>query len=177
LSAYPGNYESGSLGENHPLRGYKGQLYEGGIRIPAFVNWPGRIAARKIASPIHAVDWTPTLSKLGGYASSTNLKWDGRDVWPVLAGGEKPAPRELYWKGPGGRSYALRSNNWKLVVHSGGDAQRRVELFDLARDPLEQHDRASAQPAVVERLGKLLSRQQQIDDDAIPAGRKPGKAD
>jgi arylsulfatase A-like enzyme len=181
LNAYPGSYESGSLGENQPLRGHKGQLYEGGIRVPAFVNWPGRIAARKIAAPIHAVDWTPTLSTLAGYVPSTNLKWDGQDVWPTIAGGEKPAPRDLYWKGPGGRSYALRSGDWKLVVHGAGDAQRRVELdgqrrvevFDLARDPFEENDRASDEPAVVKRLEKLLSQQQKMDDDAVPGGGRP----
>jgi arylsulfatase A-like enzyme len=170
LNAYPGKYESGALGENQPLRGYKGQLYEGGIRVPAFVNWPGRITPRKITSPVHAVDWAPTLTKLAGY-NPANLKWDGQDVWPLLTGSAQPVPRDLYWKGPGGRAYAIRSADWKLIVQ-GSDAQRRVELFHLGRDPFEQNDLAAAEPAVVARLEKLLSRQQQMDDDAVPA-RKP----
>ena len=163
LEAYPGRYQSGLLGENQPLRGHKGQLYEGGIRVPAFVNWPGRIPKGRINAPVHAVDWVPTLSKLAGYEPERDLRWDGQDVWPLLTGQQaRPAPRELYWKGPGGRAYAARSGDWKLVV------QEAAELFHLGEDPNEQRDRAAAEPAVVARLQAFLKRQREHDDDAVP---------
>ena len=170
LKLYPGEYQNGLLGENQPLRGHKGQLYEGGIRVPAFVNWPGRIPKAKVNVPVHAVDWVPTLSKLAGYAPDRDPKWDGQDVWPLLTGKEaKPAPRDLYWKGPGGSSFAARSGDWKLVVQEArGDKKRTVELFHLGEDPYEQHDRAAAEPAVVARLEAFLKRQSERDDDAVP---------
>ena len=79
LNSYPGKYQDGLLGQNEPLRGHKGQIYEGGIRVPAFVNWPGRIAARKVDTPIHAVDWVPTITKMAGYQPEGNAEvgWPG----------------------------------------------------------------------------------------------------
>ena len=115
------------------------------------------------------MDWVPTISKLAGYRPEANLKWDGQDVWPLVAGQAKPAPRELYWKGPGGRSFALRSGDWKLVVQDAPDqGKRRVELFHLGEDPYEQHDRAAAEQATVARLEQLLTGQRQRDNDAVP---------
>lgn len=169
LNLYPGKYASGlRLGDNQPLRGHKGQLYEGGIRVPAFVHWPGRVSTGKVNTPIHAVDWVPTITALSGYRPSDNAKWDGRDVWGALDGTAKAAPRDLYWKGPGGRSFAMRSGDWKLVVHQEPQsAQRRVELFQLAADPYERQDRAAAEPATVARLEELLAAQRRRDDDAV----------
>jgi arylsulfatase A-like enzyme len=168
MSAYPGKYEGGDLGQNQPLRGHKGEVYEGGIRVPAFVNWPGRVPVGKIAAPVHAVDWVPTLTKLAGYRPDADAKWDGSDMWPVIAGTAKQAPRELYWKGPNGRASALRSGDWKLVV-----LNRKTELYNLGDDPYEQRDRAQSEPATVARLEALLAKQQASDDDAVPPRPKP----
>lgn len=169
LKHYPGSYQDGMLGENQPLRGHKGQVYEGGIRVPAFVHWPGRLRQRKVSAPIHVVDWMPTLARLAGYQPEGNLKWDGRDIWPLLEGNGKPGPRELYWKGPGGRSFALRSGDWKLVVQAArGASKEKVELFQLGRDPYEQTDVSAAEPGIVARLEKLLAAQRLRDDDAVP---------
>ncbi|HET8546364.1 MAG TPA: sulfatase-like hydrolase/transferase [Bryobacteraceae bacterium] len=169
LKAYPGEYQNGLLGENRPLRGQKGQVYEGGIRVPAFVNWPGRIAAGRVDAPIHVVDWFPTISNLAGYRPQRDLRWDGQDVWPLLTGKGRPSPRDLYWKGPGGRSFAARSGDWKLVVHETSDgSQRPEELFNLRDDPYEEHDRAGDKRQTALRLNALLTRQRSMDDDAAP---------
>jgi arylsulfatase A-like enzyme len=169
LAAYPGSYRSGLLGRNEPLRGYKGQLYEGGIRVPAFVNWPGHIPTRKLNAPVHAVDWVPTITRLGGYRAAQDPKWDGLDVWPLLTGKAQPSVREFYWKGPGGRSLAVRSGAWKLLVFDDADAaKRRCELYRLDDDPLEQHDRSASEPATVARLEGLLRRLRERDNDAVP---------
>ncbi|MCC7499362.1 MAG: sulfatase-like hydrolase/transferase [Bryobacterales bacterium] len=178
LKSYPGEYEDGLLGENAPLRGKKGQVYEGGIRVPAFVNLPGRVPARRVDAPIHAIDWLPTLTALAGYRPAGGLKWDGRDVWRVVTGQGTAAPRDLYWKGPGGRAYAVRSGEWKLVVEGEGES-RRTELFQVGDDPYEQRDRAPSEPARVTRLEQLLAEFRKSDNDAVvprPAGGKKSKA-
>jgi arylsulfatase A-like enzyme len=169
LQAYPGEYQNGLLGDNKPLRGHKGQVYEGGIRVPAFVNWPGRISPGKIDSPIGIVDWLPTLSKLAGFEPGPDLKWDGQDVWPLLTRKARPASRNLYWKAPAGRAFALRSGDWKLVVHAAAaGSEQRVELFNLREDPYEQRDRAASEAETTARLNELLVRERSHDDDSVP---------
>jgi arylsulfatase A-like enzyme len=153
---YPGEHRAMPvLGSNRPLRGYKSQLYEGGIRVPAFANWPGTLAPRKVTAPVHIVDWMPTLTHLAGYQAEQDLKWDGRDIWPLLTGEvTKPGPRTLYWKFVRGRS-AIRHGDWKLIVRKGkGD-----ELFDLAADPNEKQNLAKTHPDRVARLKELLERE------------------
>jgi arylsulfatase A-like enzyme len=174
LQAYPGEYQSGLLGDNKPLRGRKAQVYEGGIRVPAFVNWPGHITRRRVDAPIAVVDWLPTLAKLAGFQAERDLHWDGQDVWPLLTGTARSSARDLYWKGPGGRSFAVRSGDWKLVVHDDSDS--RAELFHLRDDPYEQRDRAGSERGTVERLKQLLKRERSLDDDAVPARKRTGSA-
>ena len=135
------------LGDNRPLRGWKGGVYEGGIRVPAFVNWPSMLDPSQVSSPIHIVDWMPTLCGLAGCTGTRGLNWDGRDVWPLISGQADAAEsRTLYWKTP--REYAFRQGDWKLVVHEDG----QEELYDLATDPLETHDLAAQQPRRVVEL-------------------------
>lgn len=168
---YPGEYPKGELlGDNTPLRGFKTQLYEGGIRVPAVVRWPAQLKPGKVAAPVHVVDWMPTLAFLVGYQPPGDLKWDGRSAWPVIRGqdgaAEAAADRVLYWDGPGHRSGAVRQGDWKLVVHhaAGGD---RVELFDLANDPNEKHDLSTDEVERVAGMTKLLVAERAKDGDAV----------
>lgn len=151
--------------ENDPLRGQKNTLYEGGIRVCAFANWPGRLAPRKFNTPMHAVDWFPTLASLVGYDSRTDLKWDGVDQWSVLLGKLKPhAERTIYIAmRNGGR--VLRHGDWKLLVPSKGDPQ----LFNLAVDPFEKDDLAGSQPDKLADLQKRLAEQRSKDNPQLPA--------
>ncbi len=167
---YPGKYPEGQiLGLNHPLRGRKGQVYEGGIRVPAFVHWPARLTPGKVDTPMHVIDWMPTICRLAGYQSAKSLKWDGVDVWPTLTRSNRDStPREFYWKGVRGQSYAIRQGDWKLVVHKG--ESDRVELFDLRTDPNEQQDVANSSPNRVRQMQEQLQRQMSRDDDAVPQG-------
>src|SRR5262245_18134531 len=76
-SEYGGKYGSYPvLGDNRPLRGWKGETYEGGIRVPAFANWPGTLAPRLVDSPISALDWVPTLAALIGLQVEGRTKWE-----------------------------------------------------------------------------------------------------
>ena len=84
----------GRVTSNGPLRGRKGTLYEGGVRVPAFATWEGRIKAGSVVNaPLHIVDWYPTLLKLAGVSLEQKLPLDGRDAWPAIAEG-KPSPHE-----------------------------------------------------------------------------------
>lgn len=163
---YPGTYPAGPAGgSNLPLRGQKAQIYEGGIRVPALVQWPGRLKPGVFDAPMHVVDWMPTLCGLAGYRPSRELKWDGQDMWPQITGRSSVEPRTLYWAGVGFRSAALRDGDWKLVVHHR--PQEQVELFDLARDPNEQNDLAKQHPQRVAELKRLLAEHAAADRDAL----------
>jgi len=150
------------LGKNHPLRGWKGDLYEGGIRVPAFVRWTGVIEpGAVIDSPTHICDWVPTLIGLAGGATDSAWKLDGLSILSLLKGeAEEHGARTLYWRTKQG--VAIREGDWKLIVSGKGGA---MELFDLASDPNESNDLAASQPQKVALLrGKL---------DSIRAGDEP----
>lgn len=150
----PDDYPAGrAYGSNLPLRGNKTQLYEGGIRVPAWMNWRGTLQPGRFTAPLHAVDWMPTLCALAGYRPRADLKWDGRDVGAWLRGQQKPRPRPLYWAGTGFESHAVRDGDWKLLVnHPNG----KSELFNLALDPYEKSDLAAKEPEQTRRLQALL---------------------
>ena len=157
---YDGRYAPhDKLGDNRPLRGWKGQLYEGGIRVPALANWPGGLAPRILNDATSVLDLLPTLVAAGGGESQEDRQLEGVDIWPALTGGKgNVAPRELYWKTGG--QYALRSGDWKLVQNRKGD---RRELFNLAKDPYERTDRAKDEPQRVQALAEALRQQQARD--------------
>src|SRR5690606_12282681 len=87
-----GGARPGTMADNGSLRGEKGTLYEGGVRVPALVNWPGKIRSGSVVTePFHIVDWYPTLLTLAGGKLEQPLPLDGMDVWPMIAGGA-PSP-------------------------------------------------------------------------------------
>jgi arylsulfatase A-like enzyme len=159
---YHGRYDDKPnpvLGNNHPLRGWKGGLYEGGIRVPALINWPNRLQKDVIAQPVHIVDWLPTFAGLAGFQSQKDLRWDGQDIWPVLSGAnESETDRNMYWKTSG--AAAIRAGNWKLIEKTRKEDPRDpdFELFDLRSDPYEKNDLASAELARVKQMQTLLQR-------------------
>jgi arylsulfatase A-like enzyme len=126
---------------NTPYRAGKGFLYEGGLRVPLIVRWPGHVDAGKtVDTPVISTDWLPTLAELCGGKAPSGL--DGVNLAPLLAGG-KLATRSLFWHFPhytnqGGRpAGAVRQGDWKLIEHY---EDGRVELFNLASDPGETKD-------------------------------------
>jgi len=142
------------LGDNQPLRGWKGDVYEGGIRVPALACWPGVLKPGQCNAPVHIVDWMPTLCALAGYSPERDLKWDGRDIWPEIRDrADAAVPRSLYWKAP--NFSAVRQGNWKLIAARKGDD---VELYDLASDPYETKDLAREHPQRVAQLQVLLKK-------------------
>lgn len=165
---YPADdYPQGTLpGNNLPLRGQKGDLYEGGIRVPTIVSWPGKLPAGKCEIPVQIIDWMPTFCRLAGYHPERELKWDGADLWPVLTGQAARQDRVLYWAAPGFRGRALREGDWKLIVHVNGK-ESRTELFNLREDPLETSDLSRQQPEKVTALQAKLEAFSRADRDAV----------
>jgi arylsulfatase A-like enzyme len=164
------NYEPGSeyggkatpsptLGNNQPLRGWKGSLYEGGVRVPALASWPGTLSPRVVEAPVSVLDWLPTLAKLTGARVDPNWHWEGTDVWPLLTGQAGPIPRRFYWRT--GRDSGVRDGDWKLIVPNRGVG--KPQLFNLAADPYETTDQADRLPDRVAALRARLAEERQKD--------------
>jgi arylsulfatase A-like enzyme len=151
-SAWQNWYEVNAYGETGGFRGRKSQLYEGGIRVPAIVRLPGVVrAGATTATPVIGMDLFHTLAALGGAPVPTDRALDGVDLGGLLKGGTAPAARDFYWALPTreGRDHAFRRGDWKLLLTARLEA---VELYDLARDPLELTNRLSAEPDRVKEL-------------------------
>ncbi len=145
-----------SLGaDNTPLRGYKGYVYEGGVRVPFVISWPARLKAGSTYDrPVSSLDVTATALALAGVAFPTERRLDGVNLIPFLRGETQTAPHaNLFWRTGGGRSYAVRSGDWKLVR----TGKQPDELYDLKADIGEAKDLASARPEVVAKLATDLS--------------------
>jgi arylsulfatase A-like enzyme len=137
---------------NLPLRGFKGEVFEGGIRVPFLVQWKGRLPAGKVyRRPINALDILPTAlsAARGTLPGEANL--DGVNLLPYFTGANVQPPHEfLFWRlGP---QLAVRKGDWKLVKN-GGD---RVYLFDLAADIGEKNNVAGQKPDMVRKLDAAL---------------------
>ncbi|MCA9165121.1 MAG: sulfatase-like hydrolase/transferase, partial [Planctomycetales bacterium] len=129
------NCPNGRLtGNNRPLRGQKGDLYEGGTRVPTIAAWPARIKSGRVDSPTQIIDWMPTFCALAGYRPETDLKWDGTDLTKLLTEHQPLAERPLYTVAPGWRGRSLRLGDWKLIVRSenrGSNEASKIELYNI----------------------------------------------
>lgn len=154
-------------GNNAPWRGQKGDLYDGGTRVPAIVSWPGRARSGRVDTPVHITDWMPTFAALTGYTPDRDLKWDGTSLLPLLTSHAAMPERPLYGVAPNWRARSLRQGNWKLIVLGEG-ASRQTELYDLAADPAESRNLSVAQPDRLREMLALLDRAAARDRDALP---------
>jgi len=147
-----------------PLRGLKGSLYEGGIRVPAIVRWKGRVPAGMASERVTGFeDWLPTLLDLAGAKEAVPPTIDGLSFAPTLLGqAQEPRPF-LYREFPGyGGQQSIRVGDWKGVRQGLENAgPKHLALYDLKGDVGETRDLAAAHPDVVARLEALLSREHQ----------------
>jgi arylsulfatase A-like enzyme len=143
-----------------PFSGGKGQLLEGGIRIPAILSWPGKLRPRQVNhEPVVTMDWTATFLQLAGAAPDADYALDGVSLVDHLFRGERPPARDLFWRMRGER--ALRRGSLKYVrLADGAD-----HLFDLEVDAREEADLAHRRP---DDLATLRAAWEAINGQLLP---------
>jgi arylsulfatase A len=166
-------------GSAGPLRDKKGALYEGGIRVPGIIRFPGRTGAGSVSSePVCGVDLLPTLCEIAGVPAPTDRAIDGASFTPVFAGRTVQRRTPLYWQfvvARGGPKAAVRIGRYKVLAALTGpevkpfgdirpeDQQTiktaepdRFELYDLVADPGEKNDLAAREPETLRRMAEAL---------------------
>jgi arylsulfatase A-like enzyme/2-keto-4-pentenoate hydratase len=154
------------------LRGYKYDLYEGGIRVPTIARWPGHLeAGTDSAYPWHFADLMPTFADLAGVVDKVPTPVDGESIVPALsAGAGGDASRFFYWTNGDGQ--AVRWGDWKLVQPEAGGA---TELYDLAEDLAEAHDVSEDHPEIVAYLSDRMARQHWVAPPQIEPSAPDGR--
>jgi len=186
-----------------PLRGGKGMFYEGGIRVPMFVHWPGRVEAGTTCDlPVISTDFYPTFVELAGAKPPGDYPLDGRSLLPLLEGADELDREAIFWHFPAYlESYkglrdesrdtifrtrpvsAIRKGDWKLLLFheewilDGGkayiDTNNSVELYNLAKDPGETKDLSMLEIKKRNELMKDLVEWRQSIDAPVPAEANP----
>ena len=167
-------------GDVGPLRGCKASLYEGGIRVPFIVRWPGHTPAGQVddTTVLSGVDLLPTFCSLAGIPVSPELKPDGQDMSQALLGRPMERSAPLMWEyrfGPWGRhlqkspALAMRDGDWKLMMNPD---RSRIELYNLKENPCEVDNLAHENPDRVQRMSRqLLDWHKALPGaDTMPAG-------
>jgi arylsulfatase A-like enzyme len=164
--------------DNGPLRGGKATMYEGGLRVPAFVVWNGKIKPNTVSNQVfHIVDLYPTLLGIAGGSLEQKLPLDGIDIKEALLE-NKPISRKelLLYSVP--RGGTIRVGDWKVVISGQNNPNRpqgvKKELFNIKDDPYEQNDLAASNP---EKLQELLERYEFYAKQSVPPLNKPIPAD
>lgn len=164
-----GGAEDKGGASNDPLRGGKGQLWEGGIRVPAAIRWPGVLTAgRKSHQVITVMDWFPTLTAALGVKALNERPFDGKNLWPVLSGQKNESPAEAVVFSRSGEN-AILDGEWKLIE------QRQTNqsyLFRIFEDPREERDLSAKHPEVAAELSAKIKAM----TDLMPAGARAGGA-
>jgi arylsulfatase A-like enzyme len=152
-----GGPTSNNGSRNTPLRGFKAQTWEGGVRVPMLAQWKGRLPAGKVyEQPVIQLDFLPTALAAAGAEIKAEWKLDGVNLLPYLTGKQKGAPHAaLYWRF--GQQIAIRMGDWKLVKAPGANATQGefrtkattegAHLYNLASDIGEQNNLAEKEPA------------------------------
>lgn len=159
-----GNSAHSGVGSPGPFRGRKRSIYEGGIRVPFLLRWPGRVPADRVnhTSVVSALDFLPTLCALAGVHLPDGLPTDGEDMHDVWLGADRARTRPLFWEwryrlfghvSNHPPRLAVRDGSYKLLLNPD---ESRVELYDLDRDPGERDNIADTVPDQVARLRSLL---------------------
>ena len=140
---------------NAGFRGRKGQLYEGGIRVPLIVNQPGKVPVQSLDNIVYVPDIMPTLAALAGATNHLPCQVDGIDILPLFYGKAVDTDsRMLYWEFPGVQR-AARRGDWKCVTVKRGAP---LELYNLREDPAESHNLADEHPEMVEEMNREMQR-------------------
>ncbi len=170
-----------NVANNGHLRAYKSWLYEGGIRIPLIIRWPGVVQPDEVHEPVSTLDFYPTFVAVAG-GDVKKYPTDGVNLLPLLTNGRGLNRREMYWHYPAetGKwtekmSTAMRQDNYKLIQFY---IDNRYELYDLEKDPSERNDLAPVSTQKVKELSVLMEQwkskvdAEQPDEKILEKARK-----
>jgi arylsulfatase A len=164
---YTGGVDGAFFHSTADLRGYKGSVYEGGLRVPCLARLPGRIPAGQVTEfPSYFADWFPTLCAAAGLSAPERT--DGTNLWPMMTGQAVPEHRRpMVWVFPeSGGQVAVRQGDFKLVRQRLNTKQPGPwEVYDVARDLSEAHDVAADHAALIANVEALLRRE--VDDNPV----------
>lgn len=158
-NAYPDDLHLTDFNQSIPMRGSKLDVWEGGIHVPGFINWPGKLAPKKVDDPVHIIDWFPTLANLIGHEEVGTYPLDGVDLDPVLFKNDSLEMRDLYWIwNTRTNRWALRYGDWKIVKYQIEEPQQAEDwqLFNLVQDPQETTDIAAENPKILAQLHDMF---------------------
>jgi arylsulfatase A-like enzyme len=193
---YSDNGGAGKQTSNVPLRGAKGMLYEGGVRVPMIVRWPGVVRPGSTCDmPVISVDFYPTFLEITGAPRPKNHILDGTSIVPLLRGNKALGRDTLFWHCPvylQGDNYdgardtyfrtrpvgAVRKGDWKLLqyfeeLEFGDGDQVQLELYNLADDIGETSNLAKAMPEKTQELLNLLVEWRQRVNAPVPTEHNP----
>jgi arylsulfatase A-like enzyme len=157
-----------------PFRGFKRSLTDGGIRVPAIIRWAGTTKPGSVSDLVWAFwDFLPTVCDLAGIETPAGL--DGLSIAPTISGvGKQEIHDFLYWEfHESGFAQAIRHGSWKAIRSAPGKA---LELYDVVRDPAEEHNVAADHEPVVARIETYLKKARTDSKEfPIPAVKKPNK--
>ena len=152
----PREYSNNMLGYAGPFRGGKHGQYEGGVRVPFIIRWPGHVKSGHVdsANVCSFIDWLPTLCAIAGVKELPE-QLDGEDISDIWFGAERKRGKPLMWKTSSTSSApAIRDGKWKL--HLNRKRKKELELFDLSVDPSESKNIADQNPKIVDQLSDTL---------------------
>jgi arylsulfatase A-like enzyme len=161
-----------SITSNRPLRGAKGWLYEGGVRVPWIVKWSGVTKPGSTSDvPVMNTDILPTVLEASGLPPKPDLHTDGVSLVPLLRGSKEPVHESLFWHFPHygnhgtGPASSVREGDWKLIHWIEDDS---VELFNLATDLSEKNNVAAQHPEIAKNLRERLETWRKETDANMP---------
>jgi uncharacterized sulfatase len=141
---------------NQPYRGWKITMFEGGIRVPMFMQWPQKIAAgTRVATPVAHIDMMPTLVAAAGAMPPADVEIDGLNILSLLDDQSQWPRKTLFWQN--GHYQVVRHGDWKLQLNNRPTDGLQTWLFNLHDDPTEQYNMASDRPDKVSELSELLA--------------------
>jgi len=151
-------------GGNEPLKGAKATMWEGGLRVPFVMKWPGHLPAGGVSDEfLTSLEIVPTLLAATGTAAPEGVVLDGFDLVPVLKGEQRSPRTTMFWQRRSDK--AARVGNWKWV-----DSAKGSGLFDLSSDLGEAHDLSKEKPEILEQLKARFAEWQKEMNDAEPRG-------
>jgi arylsulfatase A-like enzyme len=144
-----------NFANNGALRDFKQSVYEGGIRVPFIVRWPGKLPKGTVCNePVISLDSFPTICAAVGVGLPNNRVYDGKNMLPILRGRTKgPLHKNLFWD-DGVKQWAVREGKWKLLFNREGS----LELYDLESDISEKNNLVKQKPEIVQRLQQTYTK-------------------